>query len=40
MPNNDRKVFEHLTAAGNTSLHVDFLTYAVFAHEKREWMKL
>ncbi len=40
MPNNDREVFEHLTSAPDTSIHVDFLTYAVFAHEKREWMKL
>ncbi len=40
MPNNDREVFEHLTSDKDTSLHLDFLAYAVFAAEKREWMKL
>lgn len=40
MPNNDREVFEHLTSTEGTSLQIDFLTYAVFASEKREWIKL
>ena len=40
MPKNDREVFEHLIADDETPVHVDFLAYAVFAHEKREWIRL
>ena len=40
MPKNDREVFDHLLSDKGTALQIDFLTYAVFAHEKREWIKL
>ena len=40
MPKNDREVFEHVISDNETPLQIDFLTYAVFAHEKREWIKL
>lgn len=39
MPGNDREVFEKLTSSDDTSLEIDYLTYAIFAHEKREWIK-
>lgn len=41
MPSNDREVFDHLTATGNEyGAHIDLLTYANFAAEKKEWMLL
>ncbi len=40
MPKNDREVFEHLIYDKETSLQIDFLAYAIFAHEKREWIRL
>jgi len=39
MPNNDIEVFEHLTADKETALEIDFLTYAIFAYKKSEWIK-
>ncbi len=40
MPNNDREVFERLTSEPDTEIAQDFLTYAIFAHEKGQWIEL
>jgi hypothetical protein len=40
MPANDREVFEYLTADQSTPIEIDMLTFAIFANEKHEWMKL
>ena len=38
MPNNDIEVFEYLRADQNTALEIDFLTYAMFAYRKGQWI--
>src|SRR4051794_25507056 len=38
MSNNERELFDYLTSAEGTSSEVDFLAFAVFAFERREWM--
>ena len=38
MPSNDREVFDKLTGDGATAGAEDFITYALFAHERREWV--
>jgi hypothetical protein len=40
MPRSDREVFDHLTSDSTTEPHIDLLTYAQFAAEKKEWMLL
>jgi hypothetical protein len=40
MPANDREVFELFTSNTNTSTEIDFITYAIFAYHKREWVRL
>ena len=37
MPSNDREVFQHLTSDPNHSDVSNFLTYAQFAFDRREW---
>ena len=37
MPDNDREVFERLTVGDAESVE-DFLTYAIFAFQRREWV--
>ncbi|GAB6842201.1 hypothetical protein HNR00_003767 [Methylorubrum rhodinum] len=37
MPTNDREVFQHLTGDPNHSDVSNFLTYAQFAFDRREW---
>ena len=37
MPRNDREVFDAITT-GDSPAHIDLLTYALFAAEKKEWM--
>jgi hypothetical protein len=36
MPNSDIEVFEFLTSSSENE--IDFLTYALFAYRKREWL--
>lgn len=38
MVSNDREVFEKLTGGNETPSVDDFITYAVFAFERREWL--
>jgi hypothetical protein len=38
MPSNEREVFDYLTSNDSTTSEEDFLTFAVFAFERREWM--
>jgi hypothetical protein len=40
MPANDREVFEYLTVDLDTQIEIDLLTFAIFAHERREWCRL
>ena len=43
MPSNDREVFDHLASqaeVGKQERQIAFLSYALFAYEKREWIKL
>lgn len=40
MPANDRELFDQLRADPDTPAEIDFLTYAIFANEKSEWIKL
>ncbi len=40
MPNNEREVFDYLTSDNSTSTEIDFLTYAIFANERKEWVEL
>ena len=39
MPQTDREVFEYFTADASSSKEIDYLAYAIFAHEKNEWLK-
>lgn len=39
MPGNDREVFEKLTGEAEEPAAEDFITYALFAFERREWIK-
>ena len=39
MPNNDIEVFEHLTADKDSAVEIDFLSYAMFAFRKSEWIE-
>ena len=39
MPANEHEVFEHLTSSKDTNLEIDFLSYAIFAYQKREWIE-
>ncbi len=39
MPRSDLEVFDYVQQSDDL-LHIDYLTYAVFAHDKREWIKL
>jgi hypothetical protein len=39
MPANDIEVFEHLISNDETAVEIDFLTYAMFAHRKKQWME-
>lgn len=38
MPKSDLEVFEYLSSDPQTSLHVDYLTYAIFTHDKHSWI--
>lgn len=38
MPVNDREVFEKLTGGGDAPSVDNFITYALFAFERREWI--
>jgi hypothetical protein len=38
MPTNDIEVFDHLTADERTPAEIDYLTYAIFAYKKSEWV--
>ncbi len=38
MPRSDLEVFDYVQQSDDP-LHIDYLTYAVFAHDKREWIK-
>lgn len=40
MINTDREVFEHIGENNETDLEIDFLTYAIYAYEKYQWMEL
>jgi hypothetical protein len=40
MPANDREVFEFLKADQETAVEIDFLTFAIFAHERQQWCEL
>lgn len=40
MPANDREVFEYLRADQDTPIEIDLLAYAIFAHEKQQWLEL
>ena len=40
MINSDREVFEHIGQNPETGLEIDFLTYAIYAYEKYQWMEL
>lgn len=40
MPANDRELFDQLRADPDTPAEIDFLTYAIFANDKSEWIKL
>lgn len=40
MATNDREVFELFIADESTPTEIDFLTYAIFAFHKREWIRL
>jgi hypothetical protein len=40
MPSNDREVFDYLSSDPETLIEIDFLTFAIFAQERREWHKL
>lgn len=40
MPRNDRDVFAYLVGNEGSTLQIDYLTFALFAHEKREWIRL
>jgi hypothetical protein len=38
MPNNDIDVFDYLRANTETPLEIDYLTYAMFAYKKAQWI--
>jgi|SRR5271167_2974493 len=38
MPNNDIAVFDYLLSDEKTAVEIDYLTYAVFAYRKRQWV--
>src|SRR6516165_6098034 len=38
MPNSDIEVFDFLTSSSEILNEIDFLTYALFAYRKREWI--
>jgi hypothetical protein len=38
MPNNDIEVFEYLISDKETALEIDYLTYAMFAFKKKQWV--
>jgi hypothetical protein len=40
MPTNGLEVFDKLISEGDTEVYLDFIAYAIFAHQKGEWMKL
>ena len=40
MPRNDREVFAYLVEDDDRTRQIDYLTFALFAHEKREWIRL
>lgn len=39
MPNSDLEVFDHVISDAETSLEIDYLTYALFAWKKKEWVE-
>jgi hypothetical protein len=39
MPKSDLEVFERLIQDAETATEIDFIAYAMFAYEKREWIK-
>jgi hypothetical protein len=39
MPNNDLEVFDHLTSNQETQLEIDYLTYALFAWKRKQWVE-
>ena len=39
MPRDDREVFDYLLGLKDTSREVSFITYAIFAQERSEWIK-
>lgn len=39
MPNNDLEVFDLLTSNDETPLEIDYLTYALFAWKKQQWVE-
>jgi hypothetical protein len=39
MPANDIEVFEYLTTSLDNTDEIDYLTYAIFAFTKREWIE-
>ncbi len=38
MPKNDLEVFEYLLADEQTPVEIDYLTYALFAYKKNQWV--
>jgi hypothetical protein len=40
MPRSDIEVFDYLTSSSETTAEIDYLTYALFAYRKRQWMRL
>lgn len=38
MPQNDIEVFEHLIADPQAAEHIDYLSYAIYTHEKYSWI--
>src|SRR5438132_12436546 len=38
MPNNDIEVFDYLLSDEETTVEIDYLTYAIFDHRKRQWI--
>lgn len=39
MPANDLEVFDHLTSNEETPVEIDYLTYALFAWKKQQWVE-
>jgi hypothetical protein len=39
MPKSDLEVFERLTQDADTATEIDFIAYAMFAFEKKEWIE-